>query len=410
MDRSAFTPDAPGELIPVRFPTPVPGRWGQDWAFVPNPLPPDWAFPAGLWPLLAEARERVGLLEGLGRGLPNPGILLAPLRTREAVLSSRLEGTFVTAKQVLLFGLEDDAETPDPDETEERNDRREVANYAAAMRDATETDLPLSAFLIRQMHARLMTGVRGQDRHPGSFRRVQVILGADRRFVPPPPDRLPECVDALDDYLRRESRPFDPLADAFVTHYQFEAAHPFEDGNGRVGRLLLALCFSRWGRLSKPWLYMSPFFERNRTEYMQRLYAVSARGDWEGWLSFCLGGAVETAGETVDRCDALLRLRDETARRVAGVRGSARLLKIAEGLFESPFVRVTKLAKALGVKYDTAAADCRKLEKAGLLAELSGVSPRTYYSPEVFDLAYDVDRPDEFGRPDDPHRVVITGT
>ena len=405
MDRTAFTPDAPGELVAVRFPTPIPGKWGDDWGFLPDPLPPRWSFPDGLWPLLAEARERVALLEGVARGLPNPAILLGPLRTREAVLSSRLEGTYVTAKQVLLFGLEDDADVPDPTETEERNDRREVANYTAAMRDAADSDLPLSAFLIRQMHARLMTGVRGQDSRPGQFRRVQVVIGSDRRFVPPPPDRLADCMDALDGYLRRDARPLDPLADAFVTHYQFEAIHPFEDGNGRVGRLLLALCFPRWGRLSRPWLYMSPFFERNRSEYMDRLFAVSTRGDWAGWLAFCLGGVVETAGETLARCEALraLRaLREDAVRRVAGVRGGARLLRIADGLFESPFVRVTKLARTLGVKYDTAAADCRKLEKAGLIAELPAVHPKTFYSPEVLDVAFDVDpAPPAGGNPDD---------
>ena len=309
------------------------------------------------------------------------------------MLSSRLEGTYVTARQVLLFELEGGTETLDPTETEERNDRREVANHAAAMRDATESDSPLSAFLIRQLHERLMTGVRGQDRHPGAFRRVQVVIGSDRRFVPPPPEHLPDCLDVLQAYLLRDDRPFDPLVDAFLCHYQFEAIHPFEDGNGRVGRLLLALCFPRWGRLSKPWLYMSAFFERHRREYLDRLLAVSTDGDWDGWIKFCLTGVVEVATETTQRCDALLNLRTDLHARVAATGGKARLLRITDDLFENPLVRLTPLAERLGVKYDTAAADCRKLVQADILAEMPDARPKTFYSPEVFDLAYDVDRP-----------------
>ena len=288
-----------------------------------------------------------------------------------------------------------------------------MANYAAAMRDWTDSDAPLSAFLIRQLHQRLMTGVRGQDRHPGRFREVQVVIGAGRRFVPPPPERLRDCIDDLGGYLKRDRRPFDPLVDAFLAHYQFEAIHPFEDGNGRVGRLLLALCFPRWGMLTRPWLYLSPFFEGHRREYMDRLLAVSTDGDWAGWVGFCLEGVVDAAADTARRCDALLDLRAELTAKIADAGGKARLLALADGLFETPLVRVTKLAERFGVKYDTALSDCRRLADAGVLAELPDAYPKTYYNPAVFALAYDVDAAEDPAAPPGASgagSVFVTGT
>ncbi|MFH5805987.1 Fic family protein [Alienimonas sp. DA493] len=394
MDQSEFTQNAPGELIVVRVPTGVPGNdWERDYAFVPRPLPPNWEMPLHLWPLLVEAKEKVGILEGIGWGLPNPAILLRPLRTREAVLSSRLEGTYVTPRELLLFELEGGPETPDPAETEARNDQREVSNYARALHFGMSDDRPLSTFFIRQMHGLLMEGVRGQDRHPGRFRTIQAVIGSsrrDRRFVPAPPERLEECLDAFGDYLGRSPRPIDPLVDVFVSHYQFETIHPFEDGNGRVGRLLLAVCFPRWGCLTKPWLYMSPFFESHRQEYFDALFGVSARGDWASWIGLCLRGVIEVADDTIRRCKQLMTLREQFSERVKDSGGSARLWDVAEGLFESPFVRVTNLAERLGTHYNTAKQDCEKLVEAGILAELPKTRPRTYYSPEIFDLAYAV--------------------
>ena len=394
MDRAAFTPDAPGDLVAIQVPTGIPGRdWEDDLAFVPRPLPPDWELPAALWPLLADAKQKVGILEGLGRSLPNPGILLRPLRTREAVLSSRLEGTYVTPRELLLFELEGGPDAPDPAETERRNDQREVSNYARALHYGMTNDRPLSKFFVRQMHDLLMSGVRGQDRNPGRFRSIQAIIGRnrrDRRFVPPPPDRLAECLDAFDEYLGRSQRSFDPLVDAFLTHYQFEAIHPFEDGNGRVGRLLLAVSFPRWGCLTKPWLYMSPFFEAHREAYVDGLFGVSSRGDWAGWIELCLRGVADVADDTLRRCERLLALREEFSRRVKESGGSARLWDVAERLFESPFVRITNLAEQLGVAYSTAKLDCGKLVEAGILADLPSARPKTFYSPEVFDLAYAV--------------------
>jgi len=406
VNRAVFTADAPGDLVSIRLPSRRPGGpWEADWAFVPAPLPPDWEFPGKLWPLLAEAKERVGVLEGLSRLLPDPTVLLRPLVAREAILSSRIEGTHVTPRELLLFELDggtDDSTMTGNDDAERRNSRREAANLASVLRNATERGpRPLSLADLRGMHAALMTGVRGSDRHPGRFRAVQVVIGRDRKFIPPPPERLADCLEAFGNYLRTSPRRYAPLVDAFLTHYQFETIHPFEDGNGRIGRLLLALSFVQWGALSHPCLYLSPYFERFQREYYDRLFAVSARGDWAGWIEYCLTGVVEAADDTVRRCERLLAIRSDFTRRVAAANGGARLVSVVDGLFESPFVRVAGLAERHGVHYNTALGDCRRLVKLAILEEVSDLKPRTFRSPELFHVAYDLTEPDG---------VIFTGT
>jgi Fic family protein len=217
--------ESPGALVPI---------WGNEWAFVPDPLPPSWEFPLSLWPLLAEAKSKVALLEGVGRTLPNPAILLKPLAQREAIQSSRIEGTYATPKELLLFEMEREAK---PGE-EKISDQQEVFNYRRALDHAMSSDLPLSLRLIREMHSILLEGVRGKDKRPGEFRRVPVAIGTDHRFVPPPPDQPTPCLNALEKYLNTKASAYDPLIDCLLSHYQFETIHPFMDGNGRVGRLL----------------------------------------------------------------------------------------------------------------------------------------------------------------------------
>ena len=407
MNRAAFAADAPGELVSVRLPSRRPGGpWEEETAFVPAPLPPDWRFPARLWPLLTDAHRQVGVLEGLSRLLPDPTVLLRPLATREAVLSSKIEGTHVTPRELLLFELEGDE--PDEDDgpvSERRNARREAANLAEVLRAAGEraaTGRPPLLSDLRGMHAALMRGVRGSDRNPGGVRKCQVVLGRDRRFVPPPPERLNDCLDAFGQYLAASPRPFDPLVDAFLTHYQFEAIHPFEDGNGRVGRVLLALWFVAYGGLTRPCLFLSPYFERNQREYYDRLLAVSVRGDWDGWVEYGLTGIAEAAAETVARCERLLTLRTEFARRAAAAGFNARQSALVDGLFAAPFVRPAVLAARSGGHYNTAAGDCRKLAEAGILEEVPDLKPRTFRSPELFEVAYALEDPAAGG-------VIVTG-
>lgn len=381
MDVTQFTPNFSGELVRLAD--------GDD-AFVPAPLPPSWTFPNELWPLLAEVKHLFGVLEGIGRVLPNPGLLLRPMEDREAIRSSRLEGTYVTPTELLLFDMSPLEPTSESDPA---NSQREVFNYRRALNEAVASPLPISLRLLRDMHRTLLTGVRGQDRSPGSFRQVQVYLGSSKRFIPPPPFRMAECLDAFEKALHQPA-PFDPIVEAFVAHYQLETIHPFVDGNGRIGRLLMALMIYQRCGFSKPWLYMSAFFERYRDEYVERLFNVSSRGDWTGWMEFCLRGAAFQAKDTIDRCERLLKFKDEYVTRIESSGGSLRLHQIVDQMFQSPFLRVADLARRLDVTYPTAKSDIDRLVNLHILTELPAMSLKTFYSPDLFNLAYeDLDTP-----------------
>jgi Fic family protein len=247
----------------------------------------------------------------------------------------------------------------------------------------------LSLRLIRELHATLMTGVRGKDRSPGAFRQGQVAIGVSHRFVPPPPQRLDECLDAFEKYLHVEQARYDPLVNCLLIHYQFETIHPFNDGNGRIGRLLLALMIQRCCRLSKPWLYLSEYYEEHRDEYAQCLFNVSAKADWETWIEFSLLGTVTQARDTIQRCERLLQTREAFMQKLREVGGSVRLHQIVEDVFHSPFVRVADLSRRLNVSYPTAKSDIERLVQAGILAELDNVTPKTFYAPAVFNVSYD---------------------
>ena len=382
MDPRLFTNNSTGIVLPI----PRDPVTGNAYVFVPSPLPPDWEFPARLWPLLADAKHQLGILEGLGRSLPNPGILLRPLEDREAIKSSRLEGTYVTATELLIFEMQPRESKSQEDPA---NQQREVFNYRRALQQASSSDLPLSLRLIRELHRTLMSGVRGGDRTPGEFRNDQVAIGTKHRFVPPPPNRLTDCLDSLERYFHPRRPNYDPLVDCFLIHYQFETIHPFRDGNGRVGRLLLAIMLKELCGLSKPWIYMSEYFENHRDEYSQRLFDVSASADWEGWTEFCLAGITLQARATVQRCDRLQKTKETFMKKLAAVGGAVRLNQIVEDIFHSPFVRIADLPKKLGVSYPTAKGDVERLVEAGILRELKNVFPKTYYAPEVFSVAYE---------------------
>ena len=364
MDINRFGSNSPGKITPIS---------GGLHAFMPFPLPPAWKFPDGLWPLLAEAKQQLGLLEGIGRSLPNPGILLRPLEDREAIKSSRLEGTYVTQTELLLFEMQ-----PKESQSEEdpANSQREVLNYRRALHQAGNSDLPVSLRFIRDLHHTLLTGVRGRDRSPGEFRKNQVAIGSDYRFVPPPPDAIMDCLDPLEKYFHAETADFDPLVNCFLIHYQFETIHPFNDGNGRVGRLLLAFMLKKYCGLSKPWLYLSDFFEKNREEYIKRLFDISVSADWGGWIEFCLRGSVSQTKDTIQRCGKLLNIRDNFMQRLTAAGGSVRLNKIVESIFYSPFIRIADLPEILDVTYPTAKADVDRLVEIGILSELENVAAK----------------------------------
>lgn len=379
MDRDQFTESKTGDLVRLRAPY-------DDWAFVPEPLPPTWHFPEGLWPKLAEAKQLLGKLDGIGSTLPNPELLLRPLQRREAIRSSSLEGTYASPQELLLFELKPRRPTSPEDKA---NDWLEVFNYATALREGYLylEDRPPSLHLVRQLHGWLLQGVRGERHDPGKPRETQVHIGAGRRFVPPPGERVQECLDALGPFLDRGPTDFDPLVWAFLMHYQFETVHPFLDGNGRVGRLLLALMIWRGCGLGMPWLYLSPFFERYRDEYIHRLFQVSADGQWERWIDFCLTGTIEQAADAIERCAQLNVLKRAMRLRVTA--GSARLHQIIDELFVHPFVTVPSLRDSLGVTYPTAKSDVGRLIEVGILTEVAGTkSPKAYAALEILTIAY----------------------
>jgi Fic family protein len=236
------------------------------------------------------------------------------------------------------------------------------------------------------MHRTLLSGVRGRERAPGEFRRMQVQIGADARYVPPPANDIERSLDDFEKFLN-EAEDIEPLLRTFIAHYQFEAIHPFFDGNGRVGRALLTLCAYKWCSLLKPWLYMSPFFDRHKEEYIDRLFAISTDGAWQSWFEFCLRGVIEVCTDAISRCDRLRSLRDDYHRRAD--RTSGRMHQLVEMLFSNPIIRIADAARRLDVTYPTAKTDVAQLAQLAILEELPGTYPKAYVAWDVFHAAYD---------------------
>lgn len=384
MDKSVFTSSAPGKLVRI-------ATYNEpDWAFIPDPLPLEFDLPAESWLLLVKAKEELARLDGVGRHLPNQELLLSPLQKREALTSSGLEGTYATPEQLLLYGIDPREPASDKDPV---NAWREVFNYGRALtlgRERLDSGYPLSLVLIRQLHEALLTGVRGADRTPGAFRKTQVHIGSTRRFIPPPPLHVERCLEELEDYIRHDSR-IDPLVRSFMIHYQFETIHPFNDGNGRVGRLLLSLMIYKWCGLQSPWLYLSPYFERYKDEYIDNLFCISSENRWGNWINFCLRATIAQSVDSIYRIDKLVALRRDFHNRTVSAGGSTRLHQIIEELFAQPVITVARMASRYEVSYPTANSDIQKLVKVGILKDLPGVYPKTYCAPEIMAIAYKSD-------------------
>lgn len=383
MDLSKFTEKKTGQLVAIS------GARGATHAFIPDPLPPEWEWPERLWPLLMNAREELARLDGIGRHLPNPRLLLTPMQNREAQRSSSLEGTYATPRQLALFEM---SPTDSALEEEDLQAVLEISNYARALRLRSETQerLPISLRLIRLLHEVLLTGVCGARSNPGEFRRGQVQVGSRGRYVPPPLNALPGCLDQLEKYLHKEKN-LDPLVEAFLAHYQFEAIHPFSDGNGRVGRLLLSITIQDWCGLSEQWLYMSAFYDRHRDEYIQRLFHVSTLGDWEGWIEFCLRGVVEQAVDTQQRCTQLLALREDYKHRLAGKKHPGRINLILEGLFTDPVATASSIMKRYNITHPTARSDLEFLVELGILntVQLRQRRQKGYFCEDIIQITYE---------------------
>jgi Fic family protein len=331
-------------------------------------FPPVVAWQADLVSALSAADQAVGRLAGEGRRLPNPHLLIRPFLRREAVLSSRIEGTQATLGE-LLAAEAGAAVARSP------ADLREVANYVVALEYGVERlrELPLSLRLVRELHARLMEGVRGRDAHPGEFRRIQNWIGPpgcsieQATFVPPTPNQLSQLLGEWESFLHDRTLP--PLAQIALVHHQFETIHPFLDGNGRVGRLLITLFLVERDILPSPLLYLSAFFEATRSEYYRRLQAVREEGDWPGWLLYFLRGVTRQAEDALRRAE---RINEVLARwrSMAAASTSRAVPGLIDLLAENPYWTVKRAAERLGVAYTTAQRAIERLVGAGIVQQI----------------------------------------
>ena len=344
-------------------------------AFVPRPLPPE--------PRLELTHERQRLLEratlALGRLdsitllLPDPDIFLYAYIRREAVLSSQIEGTQSSLAQLLLFELEEAPGVP-------LDDVVDVSNYVAALNHGLERlqqGFPLSNRLIREMHGLLLSQGRGSEKSPGEFRRTQNWIGGTRpgnaHFVPPPPQEVEECMAALERFLHDTATPYSALLKAALAHVQFETIHPFLDGNGRIGRQLIAFILHHDGVLSQPLLYLSLYFKQHRAEYYRLLDQVRLEGDWEAWVDFFLDGVGQTAAGAVDTAGRLVALFGEDRQRVQALgRIAATTLRVFDALCRRPLATLNQVCHRTGLSFPSAAKGMEALVGLGIARELTG--------------------------------------
>lgn len=345
-------------------------------AFVPNPLPPDppVVMDDEMWQLLSRADQAIGRLDGANDALPNSDLFVAMYVRKEAVLSSQIEGTQASLLDVLEWEAIGEA-------TDEGGDVSEIVNYVAAMNLGLEKlqTLPLSLRMVRDIHARLLAGVRGQERSPGQFRTTQNWIGPsgctlrDALYVPPPPHEVVGCMGELEVFLH--SAPVMPdLIYIGLVHAQFETIHPFLDGNGRLGRLLITFLLCERGILNTPLLYASHYFKRHREQYYARLQAVRDDGDFEGWLKFFLAGVVEVAQEASETARAIVALREEHTEAIRSRFGlrTANALAVLARLYYQPVMDVRTVADMLSVSFTTASTLIESLEETGVLVEGTG--------------------------------------
>ncbi|MFQ5852459.1 MAG: Fic family protein [Candidatus Binatia bacterium] len=344
-------------------------------AFIPTPLPPDppIQYDAELLDLLSKADQALGRLDGMGELLPNPDLFVAMYIRKEAVLSSQIEGTRASLVDVLEF-----ESTGDSDRV--AADVGEVVNYVNAMNYGLErlTELPLSLRLMREIHARLLAGVRGEERSPGEFRHSQNWIGPpgcdlmDATFIPPPPHQMKDALNNLEKYIHRDTQtPI--LVKVGLVHAQFETIHPFLDGNGRLGRLLITFMLCQTGMLSRPLLYLSYYLNQHRDAYYAHLMSVRDQGDWEGWLKFFLQGVREVSHQATETAKRIQALRAEHRRHLQAQNwrvGSA--LNLLDKLYYRPIVSVNTVADMLDLTFAGASRLVSYFETEGLLREITG--------------------------------------
>ncbi len=344
-------------------------------AFVPRPLPPvpPLAIDAGLLDLLGRAERALGRLDGLSTLLPDPSLFLYIYVRKEALLSSQIEGTQSSLSDLLLYESQEVPGVP-------LADVQDVSRYVAALDHGiarVRSGFPLSSRLIREIHGVLLADGRGSDKAPGEFRRTQNWLGGTRPgnalFVPPPPEEVEACIGDLEKFLHSETDPTPALIKAALAHVQFETVHPFLDGNGRVGRLLITLILCAEGILSEPLLYLSLYFKTHRQRYYELLQTVRQQGDWETWLRFFLEGVATTAEEASASARQILDLFARDRRKVEELgRPAGSALRVHQLLQRHPLLTIRRAAEELRLSTPTVTTALGHLERLGIVEETTG--------------------------------------
>ena len=359
----------------------VPTDEGQR-AFVPAPAPRRVELNSSLVYILDRASRAAAKLAGMGETLPNPHLLIRPFLRREAVLSSRIEGTQASISDLFLFEA--------PGGRRDPGDAREVANYVQALERGLDLlqELPLCIRLVNETHARLLEGARGQERAPGELRTGQNWIGPrgtpiqEARFVPPPASLVPDLLSDWERFVNDDVE-MPPLVQCALMHYQFEAIHPYFDGNGRIGRLLIILFLCVKDVLPKPLLYLSDYFDRNRGDYYDHLYNVSLTGNWEPWLRYFLEGVAEQAQDAVVRAGNLRALQERYRAMLQEQHASSNVLRLLDELFVNPYVTVPGAHELLRVSRWGAKQIVARLVDAGILESLGAYWPRIYVAKEL---------------------------
>lgn len=328
--------------------------------------------------LVGRANASLSRYDGLLESLVNPQILLSLLVMKEAELSSRIEGTIATANEVYQLQAGEKF-TP-----EKNADIDEIINYRSTLRTAGQNivENPLSLHLLRQMHANLMQGVRGQDKKPGKFRDTQNWIGPrgctleQATYVPPSPILLNELLEQFIEFANKDSEFLDPIIQAALIHAQFELIHPFDEGNGRIGRILIPLLLVRRGSIVSPSLYISGYLEAHREEYYQRLENISASGDWLGWIVFFLNAVTLQSESNLILVRKIIELYEHKKREILDLLHTDQAIYILDMLFDTPIFRANELHKRLGIQRQRAAQYIRTLKAAGVILELRPASGR----------------------------------
>lgn len=355
--------------------------------YQPAGLPPDLTYTEDILRAYGDAEYALGQLSTLHDDITNENLLIAPFVVREAAMSSQIEGTNVTVSDIVLHNLDDDPERSAAD----LRDIREAYNYVEAIRrgfEALDGGATIDQELICDLHEALLVEVRGENKQPGQIRdEVPVMIGSDNRlenarFVPANPNSVPLLLDQLCSYIRNGSNP--PLIDIAITHYQFETIHPFHDGNGRLGRLLVMLQLYQADLLAEPYLYLSAYFNRHRSTYFDRLLAVSQRGEWEAWITYVLNAIAEQAIDAYQCGVELVSLRSDYRNRFPN---SPAVRDVIDHLFEEPYLEAPRAIEATGRSRQAVYDAVANLVEEGIIEELTERERnRVYRAPDILAL------------------------